>query len=444
LLVGPLGGADVPVAAAGVAATFFVSPSGDDANADATRSQPVRTLGRAQALVRSVNHAMTGDVRVELAGGMYPLSAPLALTARDSGTGGHHVIWAAASGVRPVVSGGVPVTGWTRTDATRNIWSAPVPAGLNTGQLYVNGTRDSRARGAAPVTLTWTTTGYTASGGAMSTSRNKGDLEFVYTKGLGTWTEIRWSIGRIAANGRITMGQPCWNNSNQRHIKTAWTPPRTANLVGPGRLGNPGPDPGGNGIPPRYVENAFELLDSPGEWYLDRPANTVHYIPRSGQNMATARVVAPVLETLVSGRGTTAAPIHHIVFDGLQQVGTGTFAPVTTTDPDTLRAYAVRNGSRLVLDNLQDPAGNGDRTVTVNLGSRFTHGDLVRLTGPSLATTSTSGIRHGGHFVGRDGTFAGTDKTPVTVNGSTLTLTLPPASATLVTLTPDPPPREST
>jgi hypothetical protein len=122
----------------------------------------------------------------------------------------------------------------------------------------------------------------------------------------------------------------------------------------------------------------------------------------------------------------------------LQQVGTGTFAPVTNSDPDTLRAYAVRNGSRLrlVLDNLQDPASFGDRTVTVDLGSRFTHGDLLRLTGPSLATTSTSGIRLGGHFVGRDGTFAGTDKTPVTVNGSTLTLTLPAASATLVTLTP--------
>jgi len=122
----------------------------------------------------------------------------------------------------------------------------------------------------------------------------------------------------------------------------------------------------------------------------------------------------------------------------LQQVGTGTFAPVTNSDINTLRAYAVRNGSRLrlVLDNLQDPATTGNRTVTVNLGGTYRQGDLFRLTGPSLSTTSTSGIRLGGHFVGRDGTFAGTDKTPITVNGSTLTLTLPPGTATLVTLTP--------
>jgi hypothetical protein len=306
------------LAPAAVVATVFVAPSGNDANSGASRAEAVRTLGRAQQLVRSLNQNMTGDVRVELAGGEYRLTAPLALTPIDSGTGGHNVIWAAASGARPVVSGGIPVTGWTRTNATRNIWSAPVPAGTNTRQLYVNGVRAVRARGAAPVTLTWTETGYTASGGAMSTWRNKGDLEFVYTKGLGAWTEIRCSVGRIASNGTVSMGQPCWNNSNQRHIKTDWSPPRTANLVGPGRLGNPGPEPGGPGIPPTYVENAFELLDAPGEWYLDRPANTVHYIPRAGENMATARVVAPVLEALVIGNGTATAPVHHIVFDGLQ------------------------------------------------------------------------------------------------------------------------------
>src|SRR5438876_11704467 len=49
-----------------------------------TRSAPVRTPGRAQAVVRTLNQNMTGDVRVELADGTYPLAAPLALTSRDS------------------------------------------------------------------------------------------------------------------------------------------------------------------------------------------------------------------------------------------------------------------------------------------------------------------------------------------------------------------------
>jgi len=120
----------------------------------------------------------------------------------------------------------------------------------------------------------------------------------------------------------------------------------------------------------------------------------------------------------------------------LQQVGTGTFVPLANSDTGTLRAYAVRNGTRLrlVLDNLQDPASNGNRTVTVHLGAAYTQGDFLRLTGPAL--NAKSGISLGGHTVGLDGTFAGTDKTPLTVSGSTLTLSLPPGTATLVTLNP--------
>src|SRR6266508_1344460 len=181
-------------------AAVFVAPSGNDANAGTSRSQPVRTLGRAQQLVRGLNQNMTGDIRVELANGVYQLASTLTLTAADSGTGGHNVIWTAASGARPVISGGVPITGWQRVDTARNIWSAPAPAGLNTRQLYINGARATRARGPAPVTLTWTSTGYTASGSAMSSWRNPGDIEMVYTGGLGAWTEIRCSVGRIAAN----------------------------------------------------------------------------------------------------------------------------------------------------------------------------------------------------------------------------------------------------
>src|SRR5881227_1474865 len=156
-VAGLAAGAVVATAAhAATMATVFVSPSGDDANDGGAASRPVRTPGRAQQLVRGLTAHQTGDIRVELATGTYRLTAPLQLDARDSGTGGFAVTWAAASGARPVLSGGVPVTGWTRVDAAKNLWSAPVPAGLNTRQLYVNGNRATRATGSAPVTLTWT------------------------------------------------------------------------------------------------------------------------------------------------------------------------------------------------------------------------------------------------------------------------------------------------
>ena len=177
----------------------------------------------------------------------------------------------------------------------------------------------------------------------MSTWRNVGDIEFVYQGGLGAWTEIRCSVGTIASTGTITMGQPCWNNSNQRYIKPEWK--RTADLVGPGRLGNPGPEAGGAGIPPTSVENAFELLDSPGEWYLDRKLDTVYYIPRSGETMSSAKVEAPALQQLVTGIGTASAPVHNVVFNGLQFSYATWLGPSTDTGFSEIQAGYTITGT---------------------------------------------------------------------------------------------------
>lgn len=83
---------------------------------------------------------------------------------------------------------------------------------------------------------------------------------------------------------------------------------RTANLVGPMSVGKR----------PEYVENAYELLGAPGQFYFDRPAHVVYYVPRPGENLKTADVEMPVLETLIEGDGTAAAPIDNITFSGLQ------------------------------------------------------------------------------------------------------------------------------
>ncbi len=290
-------------AGAATQATIYVSPSGNDANAGTAPSQPVRTLQRARDLVRTLDGSMTGDLVVSLANGTYRLSQPLTLDARDSGTNGHRVIWTAASGARPVISGGIPITGWHK--GSGNLWSAPAPAGLRTRQLYVNGVRATRASGPLPTKITSTTSkGYTTGDATMDNWRNPKDIEFVYTAGLGGWTEPRCPVSAIAPTA-ITMAQPCWANTNFRLARTtsqAW------NLVGRPKLHTL----------PTLVENAFELLDAPGEWYLDRTAGVVYYLPRTGEDLTTAKVTAPVLETLVSGRGSASAPIHDITFSGLQ------------------------------------------------------------------------------------------------------------------------------
>ncbi|HEX4702784.1 MAG TPA: fibronectin type III domain-containing protein [Pseudonocardiaceae bacterium] len=294
----------------------FVSPYGSD-SAPGTMARPVRTVARAQQLVRARDGHLTADLTVHLAPGVFRLTDPLTLDQTDSGGNGHRIVWQGSPGT--VLSGGKQVTGWHPVPGWPGLFAAPAPAGLdNTRQLYVDGVREPRAHGTVPVTLTKTSTGYTASADVMSHWRNPADIEFVYTAGealwnvqrygLGQWTEPRCPIASISGT-TITMAQPCWDNSTKRVIFPN-IPGRSINMVGPADLTN--------GRRPAYVDNAFELLDTPGEWYLDRSAHTVYYLPRPGQNLRHADVEMPALQQLVVGNGTAAAPLHDISFRDIQ------------------------------------------------------------------------------------------------------------------------------
>ncbi|MCW2945363.1 MAG: hypothetical protein JWR24_2080 [Actinoallomurus sp.] len=316
-------GALISGAPAAHAATqdVYVSAYGSD-HAPGTAGSPVRTLERARDLVRSRHPA--GDLTVHLASGVYRLSRPLELDARDSGSGGHRVIWQGSRGT--VISGGRQVTHWR--PGKNGIWSAPSPV-AQTRQLYVDGVRAQRAGGQLPVSLTATDTGYTASADTLSTWRNPGDLEFVYTAGeqmwnaqrygLGQWTEPRCPVASVSGT-TITMAQPCWDNSTKR-VEFPDIPGRTVNMVGPGKLTA--------GSLPAYAENALELLDTPGEWYLDRASHTVYYKPRPGEDLRRADVEMPAVEKLISADG-----IHDVAFRGLQ------FSYATWLTPSTPEGFS--------------------------------------------------------------------------------------------------------
>ncbi|MER7847872.1 fibronectin type III domain-containing protein [Kitasatospora sp. NPDC096077] len=296
----------------------WVSPHGHD-DAPGTAHRPVRTLDRARQLVRSRTAHLTADLTVHLGPGTFRLDHPLALDAADSGGNGHTVVWQGTGST--VLSGGARVTRWRPAPDHPGLWSAPAPQGLdNTRQLYVDGVRAERAAGALPVTLTRTDTGYTASADTLAHWRNPADLEFVYTGGtgvfnartygLGGWTEPRCPVAAVHGT-EITMAQPCWDNSTKRAVFPD-NPGRTVNMVGPGSLTEH--------AQPAYLENAFELLTQPGQWYLDRTERTVYYRPRPGEDLTDdgTDVEAPVLQQLVTAAGTAQAPVHDLAFRGLR------------------------------------------------------------------------------------------------------------------------------
>lgn len=299
-------------------ATFYVSPEGSP-TAPGTPDAPCSLEG-ARELVRKVNGSMKGDILVNLRGGTYALKAPFTLredaAVHDSGTGGFNVIYQACPGETPLLSGGVPLTGWTLFDKERNIYRAKAPAGAYSRQLYVNDRRAERARSAMkPSGWTKTATGWTVTDPALSKWGNPSDIEIVCRS---SWKHLRCGIASISGT-TVTMKTPGWLNSG--------TSPR---------LGHPWNGMGAQCITKvDWIENAFELLSAPGQWYMDRSTGFVYYIPLPSQDMSRAAVILPVTECLLDASGADFQhPLHHVQFKGI------TFAHATWLGPSGDQGYA--------------------------------------------------------------------------------------------------------
>ncbi|WP_330175976.1 discoidin domain-containing protein [Streptomyces sp. NBC_01498] len=270
----------------GPALTVYVAPDGKDSG-KGSAGHPFKTLEHARDYVRDTKDRVNGDVHVRLLSGTHRLSRTFTLTARDSGRSGQKIVYEAAPGAHPVISGGRQVTGWTAADAGKKVYKAKL-SGLDTRQLYVNGELKTRARGAKnPAGFSKTSTGYTFTDDSITGYQRPADLEVASSWG---WKLMRCRVDSISGRS-MTMVQPCWDNAHLQQGQEIQTP--------------------------TWLENARELLDSPGEWYLDRTAGEIFYLPEPGQNMATADVTVPVVQDLVDLNGTRSNPVRNVAFEGL-------------------------------------------------------------------------------------------------------------------------------
>ncbi|MDR0713572.1 MAG: PDZ domain-containing protein [Bacteroidales bacterium] len=97
----------------------------------------------------------------------------------------------------------------------------------------------------------------------------------------------------------------------------------------------------------RFVENIFEELDTPGEWYFDAETQTLYFYPPEGMDIATACVETPQLEELFVMQGSSASPVTKITIEGITLTHTlrtfmKTREPLLRSDWAICRAGAVR------------------------------------------------------------------------------------------------------
>ncbi len=294
------------VVMAGTQATYYVSTTGDDDD-PGTFAEPFLTIEHARDVVQTINSDMTGDIIVNLRGGTYTLDSALELTSADSGTNGYNVIYQNYAEETPIISGGVEVTDWDVYSGS--IYRAYVGTGFYSRDFFVDGNRRTRAIGEQnPTGFSFNETyGFNLPGSGtyanMASWGNKSDIEIHQAQSFG----CPWGSVDTIADGVITMKQPFWS-TNLLLVSSALAL-----------------------IYPEYIENAYELLDAEGEWYLNRTDGYIYYIPVGAENPDNVTCILGKLEKLIDGNsgGDLDDMMNNISFSGI------TFAYTTYLQPLT-------------------------------------------------------------------------------------------------------------
>jgi hypothetical protein len=268
------------------AADIFAGPQGDDSN-PGSQARPVASLERAQYLARQAKGS--GPVNLFLRGGVYYLDHPLVFTAEDSGSAAAPLTIQPFGDETVVISGGMKLAlDWK--PFRNGIMQAETSAGLATDQLFVNGRLQPMARypNYDPNALYFDGTAADAISPERAARWANPAGGFIHAMHRAMWGDFHYLI-----TGKETNGRPAyiggWQNNRRGPMHNQY----------------------------RFVENIFEELDAPGEWFLDAASRTLYFYPPEGLDLKRATIEAVRLRHLFEFRGTTANPVRFVRLRGL-------------------------------------------------------------------------------------------------------------------------------
>jgi hypothetical protein len=365
------------------------------------------SLTGARTAVEALTPTMSANIVVYLRGGTYRLASTFQLGTADSGENGFTVDYEAYPGEEPVISGAQQVTGWSLYNAAQDIYRASVTAGTQSSQLFVNGVRAVRARSAS------SPSGFTLSGSSFVTSdssylsyTNVPDIQIVDDN---DWKQLRCpltSITETSSGGSSLNVNPACFRDNNTDVPNVGFPFNGSGL------------PVLNSI--TWIENAYQLLTQPGQFYLDSSAGYLYYIPRAGQSMATADVEMPVLEDLVDLAGTPGhlTPVNDTA-SGFTYTGSWSYQSgrtygdfdndvhVTTVNGDSASYTFTGSGVEVLTEKYSDEGSIGvyidgslDETVSAYDGTeRLAQQAVIAVSGLAPGTHTIELVKESGTYM---------------------------------------------
>nr|MDO8112035.1 right-handed parallel beta-helix repeat-containing protein [Candidatus Sigynarchaeota archaeon] len=343
-------------------AEYYVAQNGNDTN-NGSLAYPFKTITRAQQAARANTTAMTGDVIIYLRNGTYRISSTLTFNSSDGGNGLYDVIYKAYPGETPVIDGGIsiPAASWQIHDSTKNIWRVQ-PGVADFRQLYVktssgknHNTPEPNAADVPeypyagyPTSLSVMTSSYDGTGKwerrairaraiVPSNTFSRTGEGYDYLVSSGFWSDLReWPLSSLNSQSRLGDAQ-YYVQDIEFVYQSSWRLPRihlyaageydgrnqiimqqpAFFLVSENYVTQLGKDGSGQ---PDWIENAYALLDEPGEWYYDHHIGWLFYIPLDNEplpNSTNIEFSVPVVEKLVDIAGVAGNPVQNLRFEGI-------------------------------------------------------------------------------------------------------------------------------
>ena len=339
---------------------IYVAPYGSDSN-PGTEQRPFASLERARRETRLLKQHLRHPITVWVRGGTYYLDVPLVFTPEDSGTAEAPITYAAFPQEMATISGGRKLNCRWKPYKDRILQcsiSEVKQKHLSFTQLFVDGKRQVRARypncdpknplvsgagyvDARQASEPWPPTELHFDPASFSKKKwSKPQEAVVHLFPLDYWGNLQWEVQDVDSNqGMIKLGWGGFQLNEQLFG-------RASTGIGKSQLYH-------QGYQSRFfVENVFEELDAPGEWYLDNEQGVLYLIPGEDVDLAKASIEVPALEQVVEFRGSQRRPVQYIQFSGFRIAHTAsTF--LSTYEAPSLGDWTIHRGGAVFCEGAE-------------------------------------------------------------------------------------------